>query len=94
MEKLKWYFIGKNDKVSKEDKDLRSVVKKLYKVCKKNNMQYSDVYIMSSQGNTTLNIRGKRGEEVVVNSYAFIRKEILLLLSMVVIAVIQFILWS
>lgn len=76
MEKLKWYFIGKNDKVSKEDKALRSVVKKLYKVCKKNNMQYSDVYIMSSQGNTTLNIRGKRGEEVVVNSYAFIRKEI------------------
>ena len=76
MKFLKWCFIGCEHKVTKEDKALRRIVKKLYKACKKYGIQHSDIYVLCTDGCTTLNIRAKRKEEVIVNSYAFIRKEI------------------
>lgn len=75
MKKLKWYTM-EGKKISREEKILRSIVKRLYRVCKHYGITHSDVYILSSEGSTTLNIRAKKREDVVVNSYAFIRKGI------------------
>ena len=75
MKKLKWYRM-EDKRISREERALRSIVKHLYRVCKRYRITHSDIYILSTEGSTTLNIRAKKGEDVVVNSYAFIRKGI------------------
>lgn len=70
----KWYTT--EDKVSKEEKVLRRLVMKLYRISKRYGLRYTDVYTLSTEGSTSINIRAKRGEDVVVNSYKFIRGEI------------------
>lgn len=74
--KLEWHFFdrGKNKRL---EKALQRRVESLYRFCKKNHLPYADIYILSSQGSTTLNIRAKdKREIIVVNDYAFIKKEI------------------
>lgn len=72
MKKYKWYTLGK-DEHSKLEGKLRRRVKALYRFCKRHGIDYCDLYILSSDGSTTLNIRAKKDEEILVNGYAFVR---------------------
>lgn len=73
MKKLKWYLLEKG-KYERLEKAMKRKVKSLYRFCKKNRLSYSDIYVLSSEGSTTLNIRAKTEKDVVVvNAYAFVR---------------------
>ena len=74
--KLQWYFLDKG-KYKRLERAMQRRVKSLYRFCKRHGLPYADIYILSSEGNTTLNIRAKdKKGVVVVNDYAFVRKEI------------------
>lgn len=73
MKKLKWYSLEKG-KYERLEKAMQRRVKSLYRFCKKNGLSYGDIYVLSSDGSTTLNIRAKTEKGVVaVNAYAFVR---------------------
>ena len=72
MKKYKWYSLGKTEHTKLEGR-LRRKVKALYRFCKRHGIGFCDLYILSSDGSTTLNIRAKKKEEIVVNGYAFVK---------------------
>ena len=59
-------------KVSKEEKFLRRMVRKLNRYTKRHGIRYAEVYVIESDGTRTINIRAKRDAIVIVNSYAFV----------------------
>lgn len=59
-------------KVSKEEKFLRRMVRKLNRYTKRHGIRYAEVYIIESDGTRTVNIRAKRDALEIVNSYAFV----------------------
>lgn len=59
-------------KVSKEEKFLRRMVRKLNRYTKRHGIRYAEVYVIESDGTRTINIRAKRDALVIVNSYAFV----------------------
>lgn len=74
--KLEWNFFDRVEN-KRLEKAMQRCVKSLYRLCKKNNLPYADIYILSSQGSTSLNIRAKDKKKTgVIDEYAFIKKEI------------------
>ena len=71
MKKLEWYYL--EDKDRKLDRKLQRKVRSLYRLCQKHGLSYAEVYVLSTEESTTLNIRAKNGKDVVANSYAFAR---------------------
>ena len=68
---VKWMTDNKG-KVSKEEKFLRRMVRKLNRYTKRHGIRYAEVYIIESEGTRTVNIRAKKDAFVIVNSYAFV----------------------
>ena len=74
MKKLKWYTLNaETDRPGKEERKLRAMVKRLYRFCMKNGLNYAEVYYLDSDNSATVNIRAKKLDNTVVNSYAFIK---------------------
>lgn len=74
MKKLQWYTMGVT-KPGKIEKVLMRKVTSLYKFCKKNEIPYADIYVLSIDGSCTLNVRAKDKREIVVaDAYAFVRE--------------------
>ena len=71
---MEWYTEGKSvKKVSRLEKKLRRMAKALNKISKKYSFTYLDLYfIHGTQGAETINVRAKKKDEVVFDSYAFI----------------------
>ena len=70
--RYRWYTLGDKGNARLENK-LKRMVKSLYRFCERHGIDYCDLYILSDEGNTTLNIRAKQDKDIVVNSYAFVR---------------------
>ena len=68
---IKWETDNEG-KVSKEEKFLRRMVRKLDRYTKRHGIRYAEVYVIESDGTRTVNIRAKRDAIVIVNSYAFV----------------------
>lgn len=68
---IKWETDNEG-KVSKEEKFLRRMVRKLNRYTKRHGIRYAEVYVIESDGTRTVNIRAKKGALVIVNSYAFV----------------------
>lgn len=68
---IKWETDNEG-KVSKEEKFLRRMVRKLNRYTKRHGIRYAEVYVIESDGTRTINIRAKREALVIVNSYAFV----------------------
>lgn len=68
---IKWETDNEG-KVSKEEKFLRRMVRKLNRYTKRHGIRYAEVYVIESDGTRTVNIRAKRDALVIVNSYAFV----------------------
>ena len=68
---IKWKTDNEG-KVSKEEKFLRRMVRKLNRYTKRHGIRYAEVYVIESDGTRTINIRAKRDAFVIVNSYAFV----------------------
>lgn len=68
---IKWYT-DNSVKVSKEEKFLRRMVRKLNRYAKRHDIRYAEVYVIESEGTRTVNIRAKRDALIIVNSYAFV----------------------
>lgn len=68
---IKWETDNEG-KVSKEEKFLRRMVRKLNRYTKRHGIRYAEVYVIESDGTRTINIRAKRDALVIVNSYAFV----------------------
>ena len=68
---IKWETDNEG-KVSKEEKFLRRMVRKLNRYTKRHGIRYAEVYVIESNGTRTVNIRAKREAIVIVNSYAFV----------------------
>ncbi len=71
---MQWYSDGKkNDKASKIERKLRRIAKLLNKISKKYGFTYLNLYFIHGKGDVeTINVRAKKGDEVVFDSYAFI----------------------
>ena len=61
-----------NGKVSKEEKFLRRMVRKLNRYTKRHGIRYAEVYMIESNGTRSINIRARRDALIIVNSYAFV----------------------
>ena len=68
---IKWYA-DNSAKVSREEKFLRRMVRKLNRYTKKHGIRYAEIYVIESDETRTVNIRAKKGAFVIVNSYAFV----------------------
>ena len=71
---MKWYTEGKiSKKACRLEKRLRRMARKLNRISKKHGFTYLDVYYMHGiKGTKSISIRGKKEDEVVFDSYAFI----------------------
>jgi hypothetical protein len=71
---MKWYTSGKeSNKVSRIERKLRRMARVLNKISKKYGFTYVDVdFIHGTKDTESINIRVKKGDEVVFDSYAFI----------------------
>ena len=71
---MKWYTSGKeSNKVSRTERKLRRMAKLLNKISKEYGFTYVDVdFIHGTRDTESINIRVKKGDEVVLDSYAFI----------------------
>ena len=78
---LKWNTFGRKV-ITKEEKKLRKVLTKLSRYAGRHGIDYIDLYILSDKTSKTLNLRAKKGEVEVANSYALIwtKKELKALL--------------
>ena len=71
MGKTKWHSLGEGHSLL--GKLLKQKVKSLYRFCKRHGLDYCDLYILTSEGTTALNMRAKKDGEVIVNGYALMR---------------------
>lgn len=71
---MQWYSEGKeSNKVSRIEKKLRRIAKLLNKISKKYGFTYLDLCFMhGTSGIESIDIRAKKGDEVALDSYAFI----------------------
>ena len=72
MERTKWHSLEKG-RHSLLERLLKQKIKSLYRFCKKHGLDYCDLYILTTEGTTALNIRAKKNGEVIVNGYALMR---------------------
>lgn len=63
------------DRVSKEDKILRIISWLLYLTCSMFKIDYANIFITFDDEATITNLRGKRKEEVVADSYKIIKNK-------------------
>lgn len=71
---MEWFTEGKSiEKASRLEKKLRRMARKLNKISKKHGFTYLDVYFLHGlKGTESINIRAKKKDEVIFDSYAFI----------------------
>lgn len=71
---MEWFTEGKSiEKASRLEKKLRRMARKLNKISKKHGFTYLDVYFLRGlKGTESINIRAKKKDEVMFDSYAFI----------------------
>lgn len=56
------------------EKKLKKLSLKLEKLCRKEGLTYAEVYLIQSENTCTINVRAKKEDNTVSNSYAFIPK--------------------
>ena len=71
---MQWYSDGKeSNKISRIERKLRRMAKVLNKISKKYGFTYLNVdFIHGTKDTESINIRVKKGDKVVLDSYAFI----------------------
>ena len=77
MKKLKQHTVEPtvdNKEAERIEKKLKRKSMAIYRFCKRHNLTYADIYVLSDSECSSVNIRAKRKEGVVSNGYAFIRK--------------------
>lgn len=77
MQKLRWHTVEPtvdSKEAERIEKKLKRKSMSIYRFCKRHNLTYVDIYVLSDSECSSVNIRAKRKEEVVSNGYAFIRK--------------------
>ena len=74
MKKTSWYeLLDSDDKIL--EKLLKDKVKELGDICKKNDIDYLNICVLSSDSTTSINIRAERAETTKVRGYYLIEEE-------------------